>query len=366
MQIEFRQAMGKGILFGLVLLASTAAPAAVDGTVVNQTTGKPQPGATVTLYKLGQAGMESVESVKSDAQGRFSINQDPKGPHLIQTAFDGVTYNHMLPPGSSSTGLSLEVFNASRQPGAAKVAQHMVLFEPANKQVIVSESYIFQNAGKTAYNDPDGGTLRFYLPESAKGVVQVNATAPQGMPIRRAAEKTAKPNVYKVDFPIKPGESRIDLTYLVPLGENNTFTGKVLYKGGGPTRLVVPQGVTLKGEGLEALGQEPRTQASIYNVKGTDYQIEIAGSGSLRPAESETADSGGPGIEQIMPKLYSGVDNAAGFWVVVGAVKWVLILAFGILTLGFILLYRAGNPRELAPASKGPIAAKGRNERGRR
>src|SRR4051812_28365556 len=111
MQIEFRQAMGKGILFGVVLLASTAAVAAVDGTVVNQTTGKPQPGATVTLYKLGQAGMESVESVKSDAQGRFSINQDPKGPHLIQTAFDGVTYNHMLPPGSSPTGLSLDVFN---------------------------------------------------------------------------------------------------------------------------------------------------------------------------------------------------------------------------------------------------------------
>src|ERR1017187_10432020 len=56
--------------------------AAVDGTVVNKTTGQPQSGATVTLYKLGQAGMESVESVKSGAQGKFHIDQTPQGPHL--------------------------------------------------------------------------------------------------------------------------------------------------------------------------------------------------------------------------------------------------------------------------------------------
>src|SRR6266511_6347714 len=52
---------------------------AIDGTVVNQTTGKPQGGATVTLYKLGQAGMESIESVKSGADGKFSIQQDLQG-----------------------------------------------------------------------------------------------------------------------------------------------------------------------------------------------------------------------------------------------------------------------------------------------
>jgi hypothetical protein len=89
--------------------------AAVDGTVINKTTGQPQPGATVTLYKLGQAGMESVESVKSGAQGKFHIDQTPQGPHLIQTAFDGVTYNHMLPPGSVYSGLSLDVYPAARR-----------------------------------------------------------------------------------------------------------------------------------------------------------------------------------------------------------------------------------------------------------
>src|SRR5579864_5647951 len=180
----------------LVLCLAVPALAAIDGKVVNQTTGKPQPGATVTLYKLGQAGPEQIESVKSTAGGKFHIAQDVQGPgpRLVQAAYDGVTYNRILPPGSPSNDVTVEVYNSSKQPGAAKVAQHMVLVEPARGQLVVSESYIFRNDGQTTYFDLDGGTLKFYLPPAANGAVQVNATAPQGMPIRQAPDKTATAN----------------------------------------------------------------------------------------------------------------------------------------------------------------------------
>src|ERR1019366_2745311 len=116
-------------LIPLCLLLSTPVFAAVTGTVTNQTTGKPQAGATVALYKLATAtGLELIDQAKSDAQGNFTINQTPLGPHLIRTAFDGVTYNHMLPPGQPTTGITIEVFNASKQPGGATVAKHMILF----------------------------------------------------------------------------------------------------------------------------------------------------------------------------------------------------------------------------------------------
>ncbi len=340
-----------GIAAAALLFAVPAL--AIDGTVVNRTTAKPQGGATVTLYKLGQDGMESVESVKSDAQGKFQIKQDMPGPRLLQTAFDGVTYNHMLPPGSPASGLSLEVFNSSRQPGDAKVAQHMVLFEPSNQQMTVSESYIFRNDGKVTYNDPDGGTLKFYLPPAAKGVVQVNCTAPQGMPIQRAAEKTSRTDVYKVDFPIKPGETRIDLTYLVPYTEGGSFEGKILFKGG-PTRLVTPNGVTLKGDQVQSLGAEPRTQANIYDVKGSTFTVQVQGSGSLRAsaggADNSDSQDNGPSIEQIMPKAWENM-------------KWILGLALGILALGFVLLYRAQPPAAAAHSGQGgEVAMAGRGK----
>ena len=331
-------------LLGLPLLA------AVDGTVVNKTTGQPQPGATVTLYKLGQAGMESVESVKSGAQGKFHIDQDPQGPHLIQTAFDGVTYNHMLPPGSAYSGLSLDVYNSSKQPGAARLTRHFVIFQPNGAQMSISEGFMFTNNGVTTYNDPDGGTLRFYLPTAAKGIVQVKATAPQGMPIDRAAEKTNQKDIYKIDFPIKPGETTIQVAYLVPYSSGAVFEGRTLSKPDEPTLLVVPNGVTVKGEGLENKGQEPQSRASIFSVATATYKVEIAGSMSVPAAADTDSADNGPSIEEIPPKLLQ--QNT----------KWIILaLALGILALGFIMLYRA----QPAAASAG-FTAKGKNARGRR
>jgi hypothetical protein len=324
--------------------------AAVDGTVVNKTTGQPQPGATVTLYKLGQAGMESLESVKSGAQGNFHMDQTPQGPNLIQTAYDGVTYNHMLPPGSAAGGLSLDVYNSSKQPGGARISRHFVIFQPSGAQMSISEGFIFTNGGVTTYNDPDKGTLKFYLPTAAKGIVQVKATAPQGMPIDRAADKTNEKEIYKVDFPIKPGETTIQVTYLVPYNSGAVFEGRTVGKTEEPTLLVVPNGVTLKGEGVESKGQEPRSQASIYSVATANYKVEIAGSMPAAAATDSDSPDNGPSLEEISPKIFQ--QNRQ--WIV-------LALTLAILALGFSVLYRA----QPAVAAPGPTA-KGKNERGRR
>jgi len=101
----------------LVLLALPLS-AAVTGTVINRTTGAPQAAATVTLYKFGQGGMEPVTETKTGAQGQFTINQNPAGPGpaMLRVEIDNVTYNHMLPPGTPTTGITLDVFNATRQP----------------------------------------------------------------------------------------------------------------------------------------------------------------------------------------------------------------------------------------------------------
>src|SRR5215471_14271065 len=161
--------MNRSIAVTALMVTASVAFAAIDGTVTNRTTGKPQPGATVTLYKLGQNGLESVESVKSDATGKFRIDQNLQGPRLLQSAYDGVTYNHMLPPGAPSTGVALDVYNSSKQQGGAHVVEHMMLFEPSGSVMAVSESYVWLNDGTTTFNDPQGGTLRFYAPEGAQG-----------------------------------------------------------------------------------------------------------------------------------------------------------------------------------------------------
>ena len=95
-------------------LLSPLAFCAVSGTVVNKTTNKPQANAVVTLYKLGDAGMESLETVKSGADGTFAITAQAPTPSLLQAAYAGVTYNHMLRPNAPVTGVEIAVY---RSPG---------------------------------------------------------------------------------------------------------------------------------------------------------------------------------------------------------------------------------------------------------
>jgi len=321
--------------------------AAISGTVVNRTTGKPQAGATVGFYKLGeQNGLEMIDQAKSDAQGNFSINQVPQGPSLIRTAFDGVTYNHMLPPGSPTSGLTLDVFNSSRQPGGAKVTKHMILFQPSGGEMVIEETYLFNNDGKTAWNDPDSGTLHFYLPAAAKGKAQVNATAPGGMPIGAALVKSSRPDVFGVDFAIKPGDTRIDLDYEVPYTEGEPYQGKIVSQDEN-TYLVVPNGVTLAGDGLNDLGLEPQTQSHIYGLTAAAYKIALTGAPAA--TESASADSGGdsaaasdgPQIDVAMPHVF-------------GQAPLILGLALGILALGFAILYRASpQPKETNERRRG-------------
>jgi hypothetical protein len=305
---------------------------AIEGVVMNNTKSKPQPGATVTLIRLG-SGMTSAGTVQSDAQGKFRLEQDleAKSPHLLQVMHQGVTYNTMLPPGSASTGIELPVYDASANAPEAKVSQHMVLLEPTGTELRVSETFIYANSGKVTFNRPDG-TLSFYIPPDLSTPLRVVVQAPQGMPVQRSAEKGKEPNTYVVKYPMRPGETRIDLSYALPAATK--FASRILHSGG-PVRIVVPKGVKLEGAGLSEMGIHQETQATIYELKGETLALNIEGTGSLRAAggtrsseNSATEEDTSPGIEQAKPRIYKRLEI-------------VIALSLAMLAIGFVLLYRS-------------------------
>jgi hypothetical protein len=113
----------------------------------------------------------------------------------------------------------------------------------------------------------------------------------------------------------------------VPYTDGAPYEGKILTKDDN-TYLIVPNGVTMAGEGLNDLGQEPKTQAHLYGFAGSDYKIQMTGTPVDTAPPTAEAESQGPGLEQIMPRLY---DKTYA----------ILAIALGILALGFALLYRA-------------------------
>jgi hypothetical protein len=192
----------------------------------------------------------------------------------------------------------------------------------------ISETYLFTNTGKTAWNDPNLGTLKFAVPQGASAP-KVQATAPGGMPLGAAVNRNSRTETYFVDFAVKPGDTRFDVSYTVPYTEGADYAGRVLTKDDN-TYLIAPQGVTMKGDGLNDLGAEPRTQAHIYGLTGANYKIQLTG--SVAPADDaqpQAESDAGPKIEQILPRVNRQT-------------KLIIGLALGILALGFVLLYRKG------------------------
>jgi hypothetical protein len=317
----------------LFLISACIALGAVDGVVTNQTTGKPQGGATVTLIELG-SGMKNVGSVVSGADGKFTFGVDLQAgtPYLLQAQYEGVNYNRMLPPGSPGTGVTVDVFNSAAKVKGADVSQDMFLLEPTGSEMVVSERIVFTNTAKLTFQDPNG-TIKFFVPSGVTGPVQVRVQGPQGMPITRPAEKGPDANTYVIRYAIKPGETNIDVSYTLPMtGNEAKFVGKVMH-GGGPVRFVAPAGVKLTGP-LEEGGQIPGTSAMAYTLKGREFDLTVTGTGSLRasaPAGAEGGSDEGSQIDARKPLIYERL-------------PWVLAFVFSMLAVGFIILFRREVP----------------------
>lgn len=306
----------------LAALAAVPVRAAIDGVVVNAATGRPTSGIEVSLVEAGAGGMKTVATQRSDANGKFNFNEEPKGPALLQGVYLGVTYSTVIQPGAPHTGLQLTIHGVTSRPGVAKLAQHMILLEPLADKLRVTETYLVRNETNETFADPSGGSLQFFVPEEGKAP---EVTVQSGMvPVQREATETGRKRVFKIDYPMRPGETRVDVAYTMP--PSGEFKSRMLSPDG-VTRLVTPAGVTLKGAKIESLGQEPQTQANIYGVQGDTIAAAIEGTGTLRGEGGQEAGGSGPEIRQIRPRLYDRL-------------YVILALSFGFLAAGFGLLFR--------------------------
>ena len=309
--------------FLLSALAVLPLSAAVEGIVTNATTGKPQAGVPVVLVQPSEKGMQQLGTATSDASGAFKIDKDPQagGPILLQSTYKKVTYSKMIAPGQPSKGVPVEVFEAGTGREGVGVDRHGILFEPTEGKIIIREFVFIDNKSKVTYFDPDNGTYSFWAPADAN--IDVSITTQGGMPVKRPAEKAGTANVFKIAYPMRPGQTQIELTYEVPKADPMTVSGNVLHKDG-EARLIVPKGYALSGDGLEQFAPEPRTQSAIYGVKPGPFKVTISGKAEAVQEE----DPGQPEVAAARPRIYTRL-------------PWILGLAGAMLALGLYQLSKA-------------------------
>lgn len=328
--------MRKGALRPAAAVVAVLAPQlalAVGGTVVNGTTGAPQAGVALTLSSF-RGGMTPLEETLSQADGSFefskalpTVSAGQPFAGAIRAEHDGIGYTEILRGGEAHDSVRVTVYSVSERELPAPINRVLIL-EHSGEELLVRETFVFVNdSNPPVTHSSAAGTLNFYLPPDAQGRVDVTGTGPAGMPLRSTALPAGPDDIYKVDFPLKPGQNRIDLQYAVPYEDGMPFTTRSTYPRVS-TRLAAAAGMSLEGVGVANLGQEPTTLASIYTVpEGPAVTLTVSGSGQL---------SGTGGQAEI------SIEQAP----VSRELPWIAGLAIAILGLGFYHLLSSRVPQQ--------------------
>src|SRR5437868_2216225 len=204
----------------LICLTAAALATNISGTVINKTVGKPSAGDDVVLLKLSE-GMQEAARAKTDAQGKFLLPvPEDGGQHLVRVTHQGVNYFKPAPAGTTS--VQVDVYDAGKQvPGVTGRADIMRV-QADGGQMEITELFVLQNASKPPRTQMSDRSFEFTLPEGA--VVEASlAAGPGGMPVNSAPVPTGEKNHYAYVFPIRPGETKFQISYHLPYSGSFSF-----------------------------------------------------------------------------------------------------------------------------------------------
>lgn len=328
----------------------------LDGTVRNATTGAPAAGVDVILIQL-QGGMETVGNTKTDAQGRFHLENASLGqrPMLVRAIFHGVNFHQAVPPGAST--IQVEVFESTRDAKTVAFPSRVIVFQPNGSSLLVGEEYSVQNSSKPpmAYFKADGN-FEFDIPEKAE-LQQVAAWGPTGMPtVQATIERGA--NRFAIAYAFRPGENGVRLAYQIPYPSNEATLRLKSPYATGHLIVLAPPSVQVSGAGLQPSGSEQGMSMYAHDALAAGTPLEIRVSGTAPPPSAAGdggagSPQGSGGAVQVMP---SRLESLA--WPLVGGFAALFAL------LAFFLFRRPLAATGGGPAvHTGPPAAQGQRAR---
>ena len=278
-----------------MLALSLAAPAAtLTGKITNGTTKKPQGGDDVVLLSLTQ-GMQEAARTKASAGGEFKFDRPGDGgPHLVRVNHAGVNYFAMVPPGTTSA--EVQVFESAAKVEGVAGTVNIMRLQATEGALQVTELYAVRNMSEPPRTQMSDQAFEFYLPEGAQ-VQGSLAQGPGGQPINSAPVPQKEKNRYAFIFPLRPGETRFQVSYRLPYYGQATLTPKPLLSF---EHLVVMLPSSMKfqpasGAKFQPMpsenGAEVRVSSSIK--PGDTLAFTVSGTGQIQ--ETEEASAGGAG-----------------------------------------------------------------------
>jgi hypothetical protein len=277
----------------LTLLSAPALAAELTGTVHNGTTGKPAAGDDVVLLSMA-SGMDEVARTQTDAQGRFRLKvDDPSTPYLIRVIHQKVTYHKAAPPGTQS--VEVEVYDAAPKVDGLRSIVDVMRIEADASTLQVTELYGISNESRPPRTQMSDRSFEIYLPAGAQ-ILESTAMTSGGMPVNSAPVPTGEKNRYAFIFPLRPGETRFQISYRLPYSGQADFQPRLAL----PTEhlvVMVPPSMQFRSNAGEGAFQ-PMPEETGANVQvatsakpGSEPGFHVSGEGVM-PRQAQAQGTG--------------------------------------------------------------------------
>ena len=312
-----------GALLALQAPAPAASTGRIEGQVINETTGRPQPGVELTLTTGTDSGESDVAgTTTSDDKGRYVFDDLTTGSdrfYALDARFDGGLFAGRpvtLPSNTSKTPViesKLRVWDTTAEPGVIAIRRDDMFVVSNETGVGVIESVTVMNTSQMAYigrgaemlgDDSSGASLAFALPDAATGFNIIDSTldVPELVDIDQGVAAT---------IAIPPGENRTTFSYalegdggtfdlsrpaLYPILEMSIFAAEPLEIRS--NRLVRGEGVELEGKRYERWSADEAIDA------GDPLQAIAVASGSVPVVPLVLAASGIVAFLAVMTLLF--------------------------------------------------------------
>ena len=306
------------ILFSLLMCAGTFA-AQITGTVTNATTNKPSSGDEVTLLSL-TSGMQEVGKTKTDRQGHYTLDVPDEGTqHLVRVARQSVHYFEAAPPGASTVDIT--VYDAATQVEGLVTDARVFHLQASGGSMDVQELYILNNQSQPPRTKIGNQTFAIALPDGAE-MGEASLTGPSGMPVTVATVPSGAKDRYAYDFPIRPGQTRFEVTYKVPYSGSHEFS----FKPEAPLSelgVLLPKSMKFNGVSGGFAQDVDESGLAVFFAKNIpanqEVKFSVSGEGLIPtgPSGGNPSQSAGESGGSVIPSPSSGTREA--LWFIVGA-----------------------------------------------
>ncbi len=287
----------------LLLSGATAFAAPITGVVTNQTTKKPSAGDTVALIRL-QQGMQVAAQATTDVRGHYALDvADSDQMHLVRVTHEGANYFQPLPPGRQT--VDVNVYDAAEKVEGVSTEADVQRIETGRNGLHVTENYFVKNVSSPPRTQFGRRAYQIYLPKEAQ-IVSAAALGPGSMPVQSSPVPLGPPGEYAFIFPLRPGETRFQVSYRLPYSGSLQFQPRVATPVDN-LALILPKSMHFAGTpaaAFQPIDEDVNVQTYLSKnvAPGAKLAFRISGSGQLPQETAATqgganAGSANPGAE---------------------------------------------------------------------